>query len=45
MNLQGAVKWRGVGVYLLGTGVRQGQLYVWRLREDARPHMTLLSLY
>ena len=35
------VKWRGVGVHLLGTTVWQGQLYLLRRREYTRPNMTL----
>jgi len=33
MGLLGVVKWRGVGVYLLGTSVWQGELYLRRRRE------------
>ena len=32
-GLLGVVTWRGVGVYLLGTSMRQGQLYLRRRRE------------
>ena len=33
MGLLGVVQWRGVGVYVLGTSVWQGELYLWRWRE------------
>ena len=40
-GLLGVVKWRGVGIFLLGTSVWQGQLYLRRLRKDTRRNISL----
>jgi hypothetical protein len=40
-RLLGEMTWRRVGVYLLGTSVWQGQLYLRRRRADTWPNTTL----